>query len=140
LQAIPHRLNVLLIEKHVELRTQRLRDLLAASRELALYGRARFTSHQVKELWGYRKDNGNHIVTVLIAMGAVYPGQFSTKHVGKARRQAKGRPMHLYEISMDESLRRELLHDDADHDESMAVPVHGCVDDYTSLNTVLVRQ
>src|SRR6266446_1812029 len=68
LQAIPHRLNVLLIEKNVELRTQRLQDLLAASLQLELFGTARFTAQRLKEVLKCRQDNGSHIIKVLQAM------------------------------------------------------------------------
>jgi hypothetical protein len=138
LQAVPHRLNVLLIEQHVILRTERLKNLLEASLALELHGTARFTSHRLKEILGCRTDNGKDIVTVLQSMHMVYPGQFSFKHVGKGRRQPKGRPMYLYEISMDESLRKELLPEDSDHDENMALLDNGHVADLNSLSAALM--
>ena len=42
--------------------------------------------------------------------------------------------MNLYEISMDESLRTELLHDHADDVESMALPDYESMPDLNSLS------
>jgi hypothetical protein len=138
LQAIPHRLNVLLIEKNMAQRTTRLKRLLESSLGLQMYGTARFTAQQLKEILKCRQDNGNHIIKVFKAIGAMYPGQFASKRVGRVRYQQRGRPMNYFEVTMDESLRTELLQEDANHDESMAVPYHGYVDDLNNLSTALV--
>ena len=65
-----------------------------------------------------RRDNGTDIVKVLQSIEAVYPGQFSAKKVSVVR-HGRGRPMNVFEITMDESLRDELA---ADDQESIALP------------------
>jgi hypothetical protein len=108
LTIVTHKRNVLLAEQYVVLRQERFRALLDASLELEFFGVARFDSPRLKSILGCRQDSGSNVVKVLKGIRDVNPGRFQFKKVGKVRHDGRGRPAHVYEIWMDESLREEI--------------------------------